>query len=64
MSKNEKLIKEIVEIIKMNDFLTIEQLKHKLLVSNSSLYSEEVIEYVLLHHPNIKNSYGNFYWTK
>ena len=64
MSKNDILIKEIVETIKKNDFLTIEQLKNKLLLNNPNLYSEDVIEYVLLHHPNIKNSYGNFYWTK
>lgn len=64
MSENEILIKEIIEIIKKKDFLTTEQLKNQILCNNPGLYSEELIEYVLLHHPNIKNSYGKFYWAK
>ena len=62
MKNIENSTERIIKIIKQLNIFTIDELKQEIILNEKTFYSDELIEHILLYHPNIKNSYGFFYW--
>ena len=58
MKNIENSTERIIKIIKQLNIFTIDELKQEIILNEKTFYSDELIEHILLYHPNIKNSYG------
>lgn len=65
MNNTDKLQNEIVNIIIKLDTFSIYELKEKIrLLDGEPKLKNNIMEHILLTHPNIQNHYGIFTWEK
>lgn len=52
----------VLNVVKQMELFTIDELLSTLVMENDRYYSLDIIEHVLLNHPNVGNCYGYFFW--